>query len=33
MNMHNPKVRRTIAIVILVIIVAMVAGMILPYLA
>lgn len=32
MNMHNPKVRRVIAIIILVIIAAMVAGMVIPYL-
>lgn len=32
MNMHNPKVKRVIAIIILVIVVAMVAGMIIPYL-
>lgn len=32
MNIHNPKVKRVIAIFILVIIVAMVAGMIIPYL-
>ncbi len=32
MNMHNPKVRRIIAIFILIIIAAMVAGMIIPYL-
>lgn len=33
MNMHNPKVKRAIAIVILVLVVVMVAGMFLPYLA
>lgn len=32
MNMHNPKVKRVVAITILVIIAAMVAGMIIPYL-
>jgi len=33
MNMHNPKVKRVVAIIILVIIVAMVAGSVIPYLA
>lgn len=33
MNMHNPKVKRAVAIVILVLVVVMVAGMFLPYLA
>lgn len=33
MNMHNPKVKRAVAILILVLIVAMVAGSIIPYLA
>lgn len=33
MNMHNPKVKRVVAIMILVIIVAMVAGSVIPYLA
>ena len=32
MNMYNPKTRKLIAIIILVIIVAMVAGMVVPYL-
>lgn len=32
MNMHNPKVKRVVAILILVLIVAMVAGMVIPYL-
>lgn len=32
MNMHNPKVKRVIAIIILVLIVAMVAGSVIPYL-
>jgi len=31
MNLHNNKTRRIVAIVILVIIAAMVAGMIIPY--
>lgn len=33
MNMHNPKVKRVVAIIILVLVVVMVAGMFLPYLA
>lgn len=33
MNMHNPKVKRMVAIVILILVVVMVAGMFLPYLA
>ena len=33
MNMHNPKVKRAVAILILVLIVAMVAGSVIPYLA
>ena len=33
MNMHNPKVKRVAAIIILVLIVAMVAGSVIPYLA
>jgi len=32
MNMYNPKTRKIVAIIILVLIVAMVAGMVLPYL-
>ncbi len=32
MNMHNPKAKRVIAIIILVLIVAMVAGSVIPYL-
>ena len=32
MNMHNPKVKRAVAILILVLIVAMVAGSVIPYL-
>jgi hypothetical protein len=31
MNLHNKKTRRIVAIVILVLIVVMVAGMIIPY--
>lgn len=33
MNMHNPKMKRVVAIIILVLIVAMVAGSVIPYLA
>lgn len=33
MNMHNPKIKRAIAIIILVLIIAMVAGSVIPYLA
>ncbi len=32
MNIHNPKAKRAIAIIILVLIVAMVAGSVIPYL-
>ena len=32
MNMYNPKTRKKIAVIILLIIVAMVAGMVIPYL-
>lgn len=32
MNMHNPKAKRAIAIIILVLIIAMVAGSVIPYL-
>lgn len=33
MSMHNPKVKKVIAILILVLIIAMVAGSVIPYLA
>ncbi len=32
MNMHNPKVKRVISIIILVLVVVMVAGSVVPYL-
>ena len=32
MGMHNPKVKRVVAIIILVLILAMVAGSVIPYL-
>ena len=33
MNIHNPKVKRAVAVLILVLIIAMVAGSVIPYLA
>lgn len=33
MNMHNPKVKRVVALIILILIVVMVAGSVIPYLA